>query len=104
MDVLDTEREVLSPGPESDLGEDLVGERAAHHEAGVAGGTAQVDETTLGQENDVAAALHGVAVDLGLDVDGLLGVGLQPGNVNLNVEVTDANCSKIRREPETTTR
>ena len=50
----------------------------------------QVDETTLGQENDVAAALHGVAVDLRLDVDGLLGVRLQPGDIDLNIEVADA--------------
>ena len=31
------ERELLGGGPESDLGEDLVGERARHHERRVAG-------------------------------------------------------------------
>jgi hypothetical protein len=55
-----------------DLGKDLVGERAGHDERRVAGGTSQVDETALGEEDDVAAAGHEVAVDLGLDVgDGL---------------------------------
>lgn len=72
-----------------DLGEDLVGERAGHDERRVASGTAQVDETTLGEEDDVAARSHGEAVDLGLDVLDALGVGLEPGNVDLNVEVAN---------------
>lgn len=38
----------------------------------------------------MAARRHGVAVDLGLDVDDLLGVGLQPGDIDLNIEVADA--------------
>lgn len=42
---------------------------------------------------------HGVTVDLGLDVDSLLGVGLQPGDVNLNIEVTNAEYS-IRNQRE----
>lgn len=37
----------------------------------------------------MAAIGHGEAVDLGLDLNSLLGVGLQPGDVNLNIEVTD---------------
>lgn len=74
---------------QSNLGKDLVGERAGHDEGRVAGGTAKVDETTLGQQDDVAAVGHGVAVNLGLDVLDRLGVGLEPGNVDLNVEVTD---------------
>jgi len=55
----------------------------------VTGGTTKVDETSLGEEDDVAAVLHEEAVDLWLDVLDALGVGLQPGNVDLNVEVTN---------------
>jgi hypothetical protein len=55
----------------------------------VASGAAQVDQATLGEEDDVAARGHEEAVDLGLDVLDILGVGLEPGNVNLNVEVAN---------------
>jgi hypothetical protein len=72
-----------------DLGKDLVGEGAGHDEGGVTGGTSQVDETALGEEDDVAAAGHEVAVDLGLDVGDRLGVLLEPRNVDFDVEVTD---------------
>ena len=34
---------------------------------------------------------HSVAVNLRLDVDRLSGVGLQPGNIDLNVEVANAS-------------
>jgi len=33
---------------------------------------------------------HGVSVNLRLNIDDRFSVGLQPGNVNFNVEVTDA--------------
>jgi hypothetical protein len=55
----------------------------------VTGGTSQVDETTLGEEDDVAAVLHQESVDLGLDVLDALGILLQPSDINLNVEVTN---------------
>lgn len=74
---------------EHDLGKDLVGEGAGHDEGGVAGGTAKVDETTLGEKDDVTAVGHQEAVNLRLDVLDGLGVLLEPGNVDLNVEVTD---------------
>lgn len=85
---------LLAPGSvaglvEHDLGQDLVGERAGHDERGVASGTAKVDQTTLGEENDVAAVGHEEAVNLGLDVLDGRSVGLEPGDVDLNVEVTD---------------
>lgn len=73
---------------ESDLSKDLVGEGAGHDEGRVTGGTAQVDQATLSQEDNVLAVQE-VAVDLGLDVLDGLSVGLQPGNVNLNIEVTN---------------
>jgi hypothetical protein len=91
---VDAERELLRVRPESDLGQDLVGERAGHDKGGVTSGAAQVDETTLSEKDDVTAAGHGEAINLGLDIDSLLGIGLQPGNVDLNVEVTNIgdNC------------
>ena len=49
----------------------------------------KVDETSLSKEDDVTAVSEGVAVNLRLDVDGLLSVGLQPSNVDLNVEVAN---------------
>jgi len=55
----------------------------------VAGSATQVDETALGEEDNVATVLHEVTVDLGLDVADGLGVGLEPRNVDFDVEVTD---------------
>jgi hypothetical protein len=55
----------------------------------VASSTAKVDETALSKENDVTAVGHQVAVNLGLDALDGLGVGLEPGNVDFNVEVTN---------------
>lgn len=37
----------------------------------------------------MAAVLHEEAVNLGLDVLDALGVGLQPSDVDLNIEVTN---------------
>jgi hypothetical protein len=88
LDILGAERGILSL-EERDLGQDLVGEGAGHDEGGVAGGTAQVDKSALGQQDDVTAVGHQEAVDLRLDVLDGLGVGLEPGDVNLNVEVTN---------------
>jgi hypothetical protein len=55
----------------------------------VTGGTSQVDETTLSEENDVTAVLHEVTVNLRLDVLDALGILLQPGNINFNVKVAN---------------
>lgn len=87
---VDTERVRLGVGPEGDLSHDLVGERTRHDERGVTGTATQVDESTLGEQDDVSAGRHGESVDLGLDVNGLGGGLLQPSDVNLNIEVTDA--------------
>ena len=40
---VNSERVLLSLGPEGDLGEDLVGERAGHDERRVSGSTSEVD-------------------------------------------------------------
>jgi len=58
----------------------------------VTGTTTEVDQSTLGEEDDVSARLHLESVDLGLDLDVLGGVGLQPCDINLDIEVTDAIC------------
>jgi hypothetical protein len=88
LDVLVAERLVRGL-VQHDLGKDLVGERAGHDEGRVTGGTSQVNETTLGEEDDVTAGRHEVTVDLGLDVGDGLGVLLEPGNVDFDIEVTD---------------
>jgi hypothetical protein len=88
LNVLGTKGSIASL-VQGNLGQDLVGERARHDEGRVASSTTQVDETTLSQENDVATAGHEEAVNLGLDVLGRLGVGLQPGNVDLDIKVTN---------------
>ena len=72
-----------------DLGEDLVGEGAGHDERGVACGTSQVDKTTVSEQDNMTSALHQVAVNLGFDILHALGVLLQPGDVNFNIEVTN---------------
>lgn len=87
LDVLLAEGLVLSL-EEGNLGKDLVGERAGHDERRVASSTAKVDKTTLGEEDDVLA-VEAVTVNLGLDVLDGLRVGLQPGDVNLDIEVTN---------------
>lgn len=87
LDVLVAELSILSL-EQSNLGQDLVGEGAGHDEGRVAGGTAEVDKTTLSEEDDVLA-VQLVAVNLGLDVLDGLSVGLEPGNVDLNVEMTN---------------
>jgi hypothetical protein len=63
----------------------------------VASGAAKVDKAALGEEDDVTARGHLEAVDLGLDVLDALGVGLEPGNVNLNVEVADVLRSMVSK-------
>merc|ERR1719209_788752 len=75
-------------GPEFDLGQDLVGKRVAHDEGGMTHSAAEIDETALGEQNDVFAVFEGVAIDLGLDVV-LLGVLVQPGGVDLAIEMSD---------------
>jgi hypothetical protein len=102
------ERELLRSRPECDLGQNLVCERARHDEGRVTSATSsviyvsergrrarkynlpQVHKTTFREKNDVAPRSHGEAINLRLDVDCLLSIGLQPGNVNLNVEMADA--------------
>lgn len=50
----------------------------------------QVDKTALSEKDDVTSRRHGETVDLRLHVDSLLRVLLEPSDINLNVEVSDA--------------
>jgi hypothetical protein len=85
-----TELEISWSGPEGNLGKDLIRETARHDERGMSGGTSEVDETTLCEENDSSSALHGESIDLCLDVGNAGGVSLQPRDINLTIKVTDA--------------
>src|ERR1700742_1311308 len=82
FDVLLTESLILA-FVQHNLSKNLVGEGAGHDKRGMASGASQVDETTLGEEDNVTAVLHQESVDLGLDVLNALGILLQPGDVNL---------------------
>lgn len=72
-----------------DLGKNLVAEGARHDERGVTSGTSKVDKTALGEKDDVTAVGQKEAVDLRLDVLDALGVRLQPGNINFNIEMAN---------------
>lgn len=52
-------------------------------------GTAKVDQTAFSKKDDVTTILHEITVDLGFDVLNGLGVGFEPGDVNLNVEMAN---------------
>lgn len=53
------------------------------------GSASKVDQTTLGEEYDMTAILHQIAVDLGLDVSDRFSIGFQPGNVDLDIEMAN---------------
>merc|ERR1719320_858661 len=57
-----------SVAPQLNLGQHLVSKGSGHHKAWVPHGTAKVDKTSLGQEDEVLAILQCVPVHLGLDV------------------------------------
>lgn len=76
-------------GPEGDLGEHLVAEGVGHDERRVSRSATQVDETSGGQQDEVAAVLEQEAVYLRLDVDLLGRILLQPGYIDLSIEVTN---------------
>ena len=81
---------VVTVGPELDLGEHLVGERARHDERGMSGGAAQVQETALSEDDNSMVIGELVAVDLLLDVDAFdAGVAVETVHVDLVVEMSD---------------
>ena len=86
---VDTDGVLANLSPEGDLGQNLVAERVGHNERRVSRSAAEVDETTRGENDEMAAVLEEEAVDLRLDVDLLDSVLVQPGNVDLSIEVTN---------------
>lgn len=103
-----TKWELLRSRPEGNLGQNLVGEGARHNKRRVAGSAAifplsnsvnhslqpiyapEVDETTFCEENEVSTRGHCKAVNLGFNINHLLGICFQPGDVDFNIEMADA--------------
>lgn len=101
-----TKREFLGGGPKSDLGQDLVCERTGHHEGRVASCTAgekqleiivlstygvpKIYKPAFCQKNNVATRWHRESINLWFDVGRRFGISLEPGHIDLNVEVADA--------------
>ena len=50
----------------------------------------QIDKAAFSQENDVTAIGHCKAINLRLNVDNRDSVGLEPSNIDFNIEVTNA--------------
>jgi hypothetical protein len=92
---VDTNGPGLGVGPQSELSKNLVGEGVGHDERRVASSTTKVDKTTLSKENDVVTVLHGETINLGLDVLNRSGVGLEPGDIDFNIEVTNVADNSI---------
>ena len=74
-------------GPQLDLGEHLVGERGAHHEARMARGASEVNEAALGEHDQALAVGEHDLVDLRLDL--LPGIVAQRVDLDLAVEMAD---------------
>lgn len=53
------------------------------------GSASEIDKAALGKEYDMTAIVHEEAVDLGLDVLDRFGICFQPGNVDLDVKMSD---------------
>merc|ERR1739838_728056 len=85
---VDTDLVLATLGPEFDLGQNLVGEGVAHDEGRMSHGASQINETAFGEEDDVLSVFEGVTVDLGLHVI-LDGVGVEPGGIDLAIEMSD---------------
>lgn len=51
-------------GPQFNLSQDLVGEGVTHHKTWMAVGTSQIDQTTLGQQDNMATILQCIPVNL----------------------------------------
>jgi hypothetical protein len=73
--------------PQLDLGDGLVGEGRGHHVGRMAGATAEIHQTALGQQDDPLAVREDDVVDLRLDLFPL--VLLDRGDVDFVVEVAD---------------
>lgn len=57
------------------------------HKRRVSSGATQVDQTAFGKHNDVVAIGQGVSVHLRLDLHLLNSIGVQPRNIDFNIEM-----------------
>lgn len=85
---VNSNRVFLNVLPDLQLSHNLVTEGVGHNERRMSSGTSQVDETALSQKDDVSSVGQLVTVNLRLDVVSL-GVSLEPGNVDLTIEVSN---------------
>lgn len=60
----------------------------------------EVNKTTFGKEDDVAARWHRKAINLGFNIDCMFSIGLQPRNIDLDIEVSDARTA-VKYDPIT---
>ena len=86
---VDADRVLVEVVEQLDLGNHLVGERAAHHEARVAGGATKVHEATLGQHDHGVAVIERPHVCSGLELVTRGTRASETGDVDLGVEVAD---------------
>src|SRR5205085_1014676 len=86
--AVDPDGVLIAFGVELDLGQHLIGEAGRHHEARVAGGEAEVQQSPLGQDDHRVPVGEHPLVDLWLDVDPLhVRHARQRSHVDLVVEV-----------------
>lgn len=50
----------------------------------------QVRETAVSEKNNMTTGRHSVTIDLRLDISDRFGIGLQPSNIDLDIEGTIA--------------
>lgn len=82
----------VSVFPKLNLGESLVGERAGHDERGVTGGATEVEESSLGKDDDTMTIGEFVAVDLVLDVGNLHSwVFVHTVHIDFVIEMSDVS-------------
>jgi hypothetical protein len=63
----------------------------------MASGTPEVDETTFSKQDDMATVGHGVTIDLGLNVDDRLRICLEPGYIDLDIEMANTRRSMRKK-------
>ncbi|KAF1770050.1 hypothetical protein GCK72_001867 [Caenorhabditis remanei] len=81
-------------GPELNLSENLISEGVGHDEGRMSGGTSKVDKASLGKKDDMTSVLESSSLCsfrnyLWLDGVFLGGVGVEPLDVNLAIEVSN---------------
>ena len=79
-------------GEDFDLGQHLIGERVAHHEAGVTSSVPQVHQTAFAQQQNAATVWQLPFVNLWLDFNARgTSEALECGHIDFIVEVADVS-------------